>query len=115
MNDDDVQRLRHMLDAAREALTFVQGRVAEDLVQDRLLLLAVVKEIEIIGEAAGKITVEGRNAAPEIPWRKITAMRNRLIHGYYNWDLDVIWATLTRSLPVLADAVEKVLAEAGRP
>jgi uncharacterized protein with HEPN domain len=55
MNADDVERLRHMLDAAREAMGFVEGRVAEDLTRDRLLLLGLVKEIEIIGEAAGII------------------------------------------------------------
>jgi len=111
MSTADIERLRHMLDAAREAMGFVKNRVAEDLTSDRLLLLALVKEIEIIGEAAARISPEGRRAASAIPWQKITAMRNRLTHGYFDWDLEVIWSTLTTSLPVLATELERALLE----
>jgi uncharacterized protein with HEPN domain len=81
MNADDVERLRHMLDAAREAMGFVAGRVAEDLTRDRLLLLGLVKEIEIIGEAAGRVSPQFRLSVTEIPWSRVTAMRNRWTHG----------------------------------
>lgn len=100
-----------MLEAAREAIGFVTGRAAEDLTRDRLLLLGLVKEIEIIGEAAARVSAEGRSAASGIPWSKVTAMRNRLTHGYFDWDLEVIWSTLTTSLPLLAAEVERVLLE----
>ncbi len=98
-----------MFEAAREAMVFIEGRVPEDLGRDRVLLLALVKEIEIIGEAAARISPEGRSAVPGIPWNKVTAMRNRLTHGYFDWDLEVIWSTLITSLPVLAAELERAL------
>jgi uncharacterized protein with HEPN domain len=111
MTPDDIERLRHMRDAAREALGFIEGRVADDLAHDRLLLLALVKEIEIIGEAAARVSPECRLAAEQIPWNKITAMRNRLTHGYFDWDLDVIWSTLQTNLPALLSELDRILPE----
>jgi uncharacterized protein with HEPN domain len=110
MNESDIIRLRHMLDAAREALSFVAGRNSEDLGRDRMLVLALVKEIEIIGEAASRISDESRKALPRIPWPKIIAMRNRLIHAYADVDLSIVWDTLTGALPELLRELEIVLA-----
>ena len=110
MNESDVIRLRHMLDAAREALSFIAGRSSEDLSRDRMLLLALVKEIEIIGEAASRISDESRKALPRIPWPKIIAMRNRLIHAYADVDLSIVWDTLTGALPELLRELEIALA-----
>jgi uncharacterized protein with HEPN domain len=111
MNESDIIRLRHMLDAAREALSFVAGRNSEDLGRDRMLVLALVKEIEIIGEAASRISDESRKALPRIPWPKIIAMRNRLIHAYADVDLSIVWDTLTGALPELLRELEIVLAD----
>jgi uncharacterized protein with HEPN domain len=80
MRKDDAIRIRHMLDALDEALGFAEGKERDDLNQDRMLVLSVVKCIEIIGEAASKVTQETRTQHPEIPWNEIIAMRNRLIH-----------------------------------
>src|ERR1044071_4804943 len=77
MNAADRIRIQHILDAAAESAVFISGHVAEDLSRDRLLLLALVKEIEIVGEAATQISAELRATSPEIPWAKITGMRNR--------------------------------------
>ena len=109
MNESDIIRLRHMLDAAREALSFVAGRNSEDLGRDRMLVLALVKEIEIIGEAASRISDESRKALPRIPWPKIIAMRNRLIHAYADVDLSIVWDTLTDALPELLRELEIAL------
>jgi uncharacterized protein with HEPN domain len=109
MNADDRWRLQHMLDAAREAISFIDGRTSEDLTRDRMLLLALVKEIEIAGEAATNISPDCRNNASGIPWAKVTGMRNRLTRGYFSWDLDVIWATLTTNLPDLISELRKTL------
>jgi uncharacterized protein with HEPN domain len=111
MNESDVIRLRHMLDAAREALSFIAGRSSEDLGRDRMLVLALVKEIEIIGEAANRISDESRKALPRIPWPKIVAMRNRLIHAYADVDLSIVWDTLTGALPELLRELEIALAD----
>jgi uncharacterized protein with HEPN domain len=109
MNAADRIRLQHMLEAAREATAFTEGKTSEDLIRNRMLLLAMVKEIEIIGEAASKVSAESRALAPGIPWTKVTAMRNRLTHAYFEWNLEAIWSTLTSSLPELVRELERVL------
>lgn len=78
---DDLIRVRHMRDAAIEALSFVVGKTRSDLVNDRMLVLAIIKELEIIGEAASKVSPETRERFVDIPWQDIVGMRNRLIHG----------------------------------
>lgn len=109
MLDDDAIRIRHMLDAAREAIGFASGRTSEELVHDRMLLLSLVKCVEILGEAASKVTEATRESLPEIPWRDIISMRNRLIHGYFDIDTTIVWKTVTMELPPLEHALEKVL------
>lgn len=81
MREDDVVRLRHMLEAAHEAVGFAQGRPRADLNSDRKLVLALVKAIEIIGEAAYQIPQTARDEAPDIPWEDIIGMRHRLVHA----------------------------------
>ena len=109
MNPKDLVRLRHMHDAACEALGFAGGRSREDLDADRQLVLALVKEIEIIGEAAGRTSLETRQQIQTLPWTDIILMRNRLIHAYFDVDLDVVWKTLTDDLPPLIEALKKLL------
>ena len=75
MRKDDAVRLRHMLDAAREAIGFVRGRTRADLDTDRQLVLSLMKEVEIIGEAAYQLTKETRASIPEMPWEDIIGMR----------------------------------------
>ena len=111
MHVDDGSRIRHMLDAAREAQAFIAGRARADLDNDRLLALALVKLVEIIGEAASRVSPEGRAQYPSVPWPSIVRMRNRLIHGYFDIDLDRVWETVTTDLPPLVAALE----EAARP
>jgi len=82
MNAADRIRIQHTLDAAAEATAFIANLDPEDLAGNRLLLLALVKEIEIVGEAATQISEELRASSPQIPWAKIKGMRNRLIHAY---------------------------------
>lgn len=105
----DIVRLRHMVDAANEAQSFVAGKSKAELLQDRKLALALVKSIEIVGEAASKVSRDLRAKAPEIPWVDIVAMRNRLIHGYFDINLDVVWQTVTTELPPIVTQVEKLL------
>jgi len=105
----DRVRLRHMLDAARQALAFVDGRSKADLDSDAMLLLALTRAVEIVGEAAGKVTPEGRRTCPGLPWPEMTGMRNRLVHAYFDVDHDVLWTTVVERLPALCDELERAL------
>ena len=98
-----------MRDAAREAMEFAHGRERADLNRDRQLALALLKCIEIVGEASATISVETTSRYPEIPWRQIRGMRNRLIHGYYEVDLDVVWDTVTHNLGPLLAVLEGIV------
>ena len=109
MRKDDLVRLRHMLDAAREAIGFVQCKRREDLDRDRLLVLGLVKAVEIIGEAAYQTSEEMRRQVPEIPWEDIIGMRHRLVHAYFDINLDILWNTIQEDLPPLVSTLEKVL------
>ena len=83
MFEDDEIRLKHILDAAREAVGFTEGHCREDLDTDRKLSLSLVRLLEIIGEAAKGITAEFRQDHSELPWKSMVGMRDRLIHGYF--------------------------------
>ena len=107
MQREDEVRLRHMLDAAREAVSFAKGRTRADLDRDRMLVLSIVRSVEIIGEAASKITKESQAAHPTIPWAVIIGMRNRLIHAYFDVDLDRVWTTVQNDVPSLIVELEK--------
>jgi len=109
MNEADVIRLRHMADAAAEALEFARGRSRSDLDTDRMLLRALVKDVEIIGEAAAKVTEATQRKTAAIPWQAIVTMRNRLVHGYFDINFDIVWSTITDDLPALLVALEKLL------
>jgi uncharacterized protein with HEPN domain len=98
-----------MVEAINEALTFSAGRSREHLEDDRMLVLALIKDLEIVGEAANKVTNETRTLLPSIPWNDIIGMRNHLIHGYFDVDLDLVWDTLTKDLPTLLSQLEQAL------
>ena len=108
MLSEDSIRLNHMRDATREALSFIAGKTRDDLDIDRQLVLALVKSIEIIGEAAAKTSRGFKTTSTDIPWRDIIAMRNRLIHAYFDIDLDILWQTVTTELPPLLENLEAV-------
>ena len=101
MRKDDTIRLRHMLDAAQEAMGFVQGRTRADLNDDRKLVLALVKDIDIIGEAAYQVAEIARDQLQDIPWNDIIGMRHRLVHAYFDINLDILWRTVQEDLPAL--------------
>ena len=105
----DVIRLKHMLDYAREAVELVQGKTRPDLDSDRLLGLGLVRLMEIIGEAANRVSSKYQSQHPSIPWSQIISLRNRLIHGYDSVDMDILWEILTHDLPDLIRKLEKIL------
>ena len=109
--DKDPIRLRHMRDAAREAIDLTRDKVRADLDRDRLLNLALVRLMEIVGEAAARISADYRTDHPEIPWPLIVGLRNRLIHGYDSVDFDILWAILTVDLPPLVASIDHLIGE----
>lgn len=109
MPKDDLVRLRHMLEASREAVAFARGRSRSDIDQDRMLALAIVKCVEIVGEAAVSVSLDARARYGSIPWADIVGMRNRLIHAYFDIDLDRVWDTVTDDLPPLVAELEKIV------
>ena len=109
MHKDDQVRLRHMLDAAREVMEFTKSRTRTSLDTDRMLVLSLVKEIEIIGEAANQVSETTRDLTPAIPWADIISMRNRLVHAYFDINLEILWKTVQDDLPPLIAALEDVL------
>ena len=106
---NDEIRLRHMLEVAREALSFTSGRRREDLDTDRQLVLSLVKDIEILGEAASQVTQLTRGELKDIPWAVIVGMRNRLVHAYFSINLDIVWQTVQEDLPSLIADLERVV------
>jgi len=107
--EQDAVRMRHMLDAARSVTRFIQNRRREDLEADEMLAFAVTRGLEIIGEAASQVSEGARQACPQMPWPLVVGMRHRLIHAYFDVDLDRVWDTAVRDLPPLIAALERIL------
>jgi uncharacterized protein with HEPN domain len=106
---DDTVPMRHMLDHAREIAAMVQGRTRQDLDTNRMFQLALTRLIEIIGEAANRVTAAGHGRYPEIPWPKIVSTRNRIVHDYDAVNYDVVWDIATLEVPALITALERAL------
>ena len=106
MTEHDRIRLRHMLEAAREAVSYISERERSDMRCDRMLLHSLVHCIMIIGEAAANVSADCRRQIPAIPWPDIVGMRNRLVHAYFDIDLDLVWNTIEVDIPSLIAALE---------
>jgi uncharacterized protein with HEPN domain len=105
MRPDDQIRLRHLREAAATAIDFSKGKQRHDLDDDELLRLALTKLVEIVGEAAKSISPEGRTAMPQVPWRAAARMRDRLVHQYFDINLNILWQTIPEDLPQLLVAL----------
>jgi uncharacterized protein with HEPN domain len=103
-----------MLEAAREAVSFAAGRERADLDRDRMLALALVRSVEVVGEAASQVSATCRAQYSSIPWREVISMRNRLIHAYFDVSLDTVWSTVIEDLPKLIAELEKIVGETTR-
>ena len=111
MSPDDRTRLRHIAEALNSAFRFIENRRRSDLDQDTMLLFALVRAIEIAGEAASRISPEGRAELPDLPWSMMIGMRHRLVHAYFDIDIDMLWTTVTEASPPLAERLGKFLEE----
>jgi uncharacterized protein with HEPN domain len=106
---DDATRLRHMLDYAAEAVQMAAGKQRPDLDTDRQFSLALTRLVEIVGEAAARVSPEGRERWQGLPWREVIGLRNRLIHGYDAVDLNILWTIVRDDLPPLIAELRRIL------
>jgi len=111
MKENDRIRIHHIIDAAQEELSFVRNVDQENFSNNRMMILSVIKEIEIIGEAVSKISDEIKLMYSDVPWEGIVGMRNRLIHGYFDVDVKLVWNTTKIDLPPLVSSLEAILAK----
>jgi uncharacterized protein with HEPN domain len=98
-----------MIEAADNAMGFAAGYTVASLEQDRKTLFAVIRCIEIVGEAAAKVSDTTRAKMPDIPWGAIVGMRNRLIHAYFDVDTDLVWKTVSTELPALKQRLQALI------
>jgi len=103
--------LQHMLENAQKIVEFTDESTRDDLESNEIFALALVRLIEIIGEAANALSDRCIAKEPDIPWKAIIGTRHRLIHGYFEVDLDIIWTIVTKDIPTLIPQLEALLAE----
>ncbi len=109
---DDALRLRHMLDASRKAVALLAGRKRAQLEGDEVAQLALARLLEIVGEAAGRVSPKYRASHARLPWAEMGGLRNRLAHAYFDVDLDILVDIVTEDLPPLIEQVERLLPDA---
>jgi uncharacterized protein with HEPN domain len=108
LRPDDKTRVAHILDAADRIARLTDGLSFEEFAGSDAVSLAVIRLIEIGGEAANGITAEFRAAHPEVPWVAMVAMRNRLVHAYFDVDLRLVWRTARDELPRVAETLRRL-------
>ncbi len=112
MVNRDLVRFQHMLDCSIAIQKFCEGKTRRQLDSDRFFASAIMREFEILGEAASAITIQTRSKFTEIPWKAVIGMRNQLIHAYFDVDHDIVWSTIQTALPKLIpqirEAIEKL-------
>lgn len=109
MLNRDYIRLQHMLDASQAAVSHLLGKSRDDLDCNRLLLNGIVRELEILGEAASQVTQTVREQFSSLPWREMIGLRNRLIHAYFDVNNQTIWLVVKESLPPVISQIEQIL------
>jgi uncharacterized protein with HEPN domain len=106
---DDTVALLHMRDNATEAISIAKGHSRNDLDTNRLLALSLIRLVEVIGEAAGRVSTKIKDVYPQIPWKEIVGTRNRLIHGYDEIDYDVLWRIVSVELTPLVEKIQEII------
>jgi uncharacterized protein with HEPN domain len=101
--------IQDIFEALGEVRDFTAGLQYEDFVKDKKTINAVVRSLEVIGEATKKIPVNLRLIYPEIPWKRMAGMRDKLIHEYFGIDLEIVWEVINSELPPIEPLIKKVL------
>ena len=109
ISDRDAAYMQHMMEAISRVREYVAGKDKEDFLRERLLQDGIIRNIEIVGEAANRLSPAFADSTPEIPWREIAGMRHRLIHGYMAVNLNTVWNVVERELPKLQSQVQMIL------
>lgn len=107
----DKSRLEHIIQAIGRIRRYTTGKTFEDFIADDMMYYAVVKNIEILGEASNMLTDEFRINHPQTPWKQVSCMRNYIVHEYFQVDNNVVWDVITNDLPVLESQIMRYLEE----
>lgn len=108
MVKDDLAYIEHILDCIRKIKEFTSGLSLKDFSVNELVQDAVMRNIEIIGEASNKISSDTKQIYYEIPWKEIAGMRDKLIHDYLGVDVEVVWRTITEDIPTLEKQIKEI-------
>ncbi len=103
--------LQDILDAIVDTVEFVKDMSFEDFLHDKKTVNAVIRSLEVIGEASKNVPQSLRDQYPDVPWKKMAGMRDKLIHEYFGVDLEVLWQTIKQDLPSVKPLIEKVIKE----
>ena len=109
MKKDNVVYLRHILDAINAVEDYTKGITVDDFIRNSMVHDAVIRQIDIIGEAARNISEEFQEQHPSLPWSRMIGIRNKIIHEYFNINMGVVWDTVKEDLPLLKVAIIKLL------
>ena len=108
---DYTDYINDILTSIEEVKDFTNGMTIDNFLKDKKTSNAVIRSLEVMGEAAGKIPEELRAKVPEVPWAKMSGMRNKLIHEYFGVDLEIVWSVVQEELPPLESPLKKLLSE----
>jgi uncharacterized protein with HEPN domain len=111
MKKDELLYFLHIRDAIKKILEYSSNVEEQDFLKNTILQDALVRQIEIIGDASNKISLKTRNKYQNIPWTQIVGMRNRIIHEYFGVRLDIVWDTVKNNIPGLKDNIDKIIDE----
>jgi len=104
-----------MIEAGESIARFLVGRDRGALDSDEMLLLAVVRALEIFGEAASQLSEQARTAAPNVPWKAIIGMRNRIVHAYWDINKTIVWKAAAQEVPALLPILRELVGQSGAP
>jgi uncharacterized protein with HEPN domain len=109
MKKDNFVYLKHIIDAIGRIEEYTKDVRRDGFMSSTLVQAAVVRELEIIGEATKRLGAQIKKGYPDVPWKKIAGMRDKLIHDYFGVDLDAVWETVERDIPALRKRIDEIL------